>query len=158
MLANPGEVVGWTIAVCVIGMLVCALGLNKGVERVTKYMMSALFVILVILIIRAVTLPGAEDGLAFYLMPDFSKMFANGAAGFGDAVYAAMGQSFFTLSIGIGSMRSSVATWARSAASLGRRFPSACSIPSSRSWPASSSFPSALPSVSIRVVVRASCS
>lgn len=104
MLANPGEVVGWTIAVCVIGMLVCAFGLNKGVERVTKYMMSALFVILVILIIRAVTLPGAEDGLAFYLMPDFSKMFANGAAGFGDAVYAAMGQSFFTLSIGIGSM------------------------------------------------------
>ena len=59
-------------------------------------MMSARFVILVILIIRAVTLPGAEDGLAFYLMPDFSKMFANGAAGFGDAVYAAMGQSFFT--------------------------------------------------------------
>ena len=68
MLANPGEVVGWTIAVCVIGMLVCALGLNKGVERVTKYMMSALFVILVILIIRAVTLPGAEDGLALSLI------------------------------------------------------------------------------------------
>ena len=84
-------------------MLVCALGLNRA-SSVTKYMMSALFVILVILIIRAVTLPGAEDGLAFYLMPDFSKMFANGAAGFGDAVYAAMGQSFFTLSIGIGSM------------------------------------------------------
>lgn len=104
MLANPGEVVLWTVIVCVIGMLVCALGVNKGVERVTKFMMCALFIILLVLVIRAVTLPGAEGGLAFYLMPDFSKMFDNGPGGFAEVVYAAMGQSFFTLSIGIGSM------------------------------------------------------
>ena len=104
MLANPGEVVLWTVIVCVVGMLVCGLGVNKGVERVTKFMMCALFVILLVLVIRAVTLPGAEGGLAFYLMPDFSKMFANGPGGFAEVVYAAMGQSFFTLSIGIGSM------------------------------------------------------
>lgn len=104
MLANPGEVVGWTVVVCLIGMLVCALGVNKGVERVTKYMMCALLAILLVLIVRAVTLDGAEDGLAFYLMPDFSKLFDNGLAGFGDAAYAAMAQSFFTLSIGVGSM------------------------------------------------------
>lgn len=104
MLLNPTEVVGWTIVVCLIGMLVCGLGVNKGVEKVTTWMMSALLVILVVLIVRAVTLPGAEDGLAFYLMPDFSKIFGEGPGVAADAIYAAMGQSFFTLSIGIGSM------------------------------------------------------
>lgn len=104
MLGNPGEVVGWTVVVCVLGMLVCWLGVNKGVERITKFMMCALLVILIVLIIRAVTLPGADAGLEFYLLPDFSKITSNGFTGFTDAVYAAMGQSFFTLSIGIGSM------------------------------------------------------
>ena len=104
MLASPGEVVGWMIVVCAIGMLICALGVKNGVERITKYMMGALFVIMIVLIVRAVSLPNASEGLAFYLMPDFSKMFANGFASFGDAAYAAMGQSFFTLSVGIGSM------------------------------------------------------
>lgn len=104
MLANPAEVVIWMVIVCLIGMLVCMMGVQNGVERITKYMMAALFIIMIVLVVRAVTLPGAQDGLAFYLMPDFSKMFAGGLASFGDAAYAAMGQSFFTLSIGIGSM------------------------------------------------------
>ncbi len=104
MLASPGEVIGWMVVVCAIGMLICARGVKNGVERITKYMMGALFVIMIVLIVRAVTLPNAGAGLAFYLMPDFSKMFANGITSFGDAAYAAMGQSFFTLSIGIGSM------------------------------------------------------
>lgn len=104
MLASPTELIGWMVVVCVIGMFICALGVQNGVERITKYMMGALFVIMIVLIVRAVTLPNAGEGLAFYLMPDFSKMFANGFASFGDAAYAAMGQSFFTLSIGIGSM------------------------------------------------------
>lgn len=104
MLASPIELVSWMFVVCVVGMLICALGVQGGVERVTKYMMGGLFVIMLVLVVRAVTLPGSGEGLAFYLMPDFSKMFSGGVSSFGNALYAAMGQSFFTLSIGIGSM------------------------------------------------------
>ncbi len=98
MLANPSEMVGWMLAVVVIGFFVCSLGLQKGVERITKVMMIALLGVMALLVVRAVTLPGADAGLEFYLVPDFGKMFAGGLAGFGDAVYAAMGQAFFTLS------------------------------------------------------------
>ena len=77
------------------------MGLQKGVERITKVMMAALFVAIIILAINSVLLPGAGEGLKFYLMPDFVKMIENG---FGDAVYAAMGQAFFTLSIGASGM------------------------------------------------------
>lgn len=104
MLANPGEMLGWMMTVIVIGFLVCSMGLQKGVERVTKIMMSCLFVIMVILCVRSVTLSGAGEGLSFYLVPDFSKMFEHGLAGFGEVVYAAMGQAFFTLSLGISAM------------------------------------------------------
>jgi len=74
-----------------------ALGLRNGVERVTKIMMIALFLLMIVLIGRAVTLPDAVDGLNFYLRPDFSKLSWN-------SIYDAMGQAFFTLSLGIGSM------------------------------------------------------
>ena len=104
MLANPSEMVGWMLAVVVIGFFVCSLGLQKGVERITKVMMIALLGVMALLVVRAVTLPGADAGLEFYLVPDFGKMFAGGLAGFGDAVYAAMGQAFFTLSLGISAM------------------------------------------------------
>ncbi len=104
MLADPFQMVGWMLVVVVIGIVVCSFGLQKGVERVTKVMMSCLFLILIVLCVRSVTLEGGSEGLAFYLIPDFSKMFAGGWVGFGDAVYAAMGQAFFTLSIGISSM------------------------------------------------------
>lgn len=67
----------------------------------TKFMMSSLFVIMLILVVRATTLDGAIDGLKFYLLPDFGKMAENG---FKEAVFAAMGQSFFTLSVGIGAL------------------------------------------------------
>lgn len=67
-------------------------------------MMSCLFLIMIVLCIRSVTLDGAVEGLKFYLVPDFGKMFENGWASFGEAVYAAMGQSFFTLSLGISAM------------------------------------------------------
>ena len=73
-------------------------------ERITKVMMSALFVIMLVLCVRAVTLPGGMDGLAFYLLPDFDKLFGQGLGNTVDAVYAAMGQAFFTLSIGAGGM------------------------------------------------------
>jgi NSS family neurotransmitter:Na+ symporter len=94
---NIPEVLGWATLVIAIGFLVCALGLRNGVERVTKIMMIALFLLMVLLIGRAITLPDATEGLRFYLRPDFSKLSWNG-------VYDAMGQAFFTLSLGIGSM------------------------------------------------------
>ena len=78
--------------------------LQKGVERITKVMMIALLGVMALLVVRSVTLPGAAEGLEFYLVPDFGKMFAGGLSGFGDAVYAAMGQAFFTLSLGISAM------------------------------------------------------
>lgn len=104
MLANPVELIGWMLAVIVIGFFVCSLGLQKGVERVTKVMMLALLAVMAMLVVRSVTLPGAAEGLAFYLVPNFEHMFAGGLAGFGDVVYAAMGQAFFTLSLGISAM------------------------------------------------------
>ena len=85
------------VLVVVIGYVVCGLGLKKGVENAAKFMMGGLFVVLVVLAVRAVTLPGAGAGLDFYLKPDFAKLSWSG-------VYAAMSQSFFTLSLGIGSM------------------------------------------------------
>ncbi len=109
MLGNPGELILWMLVVIAIGLVVCAVGLQKGVERVTKVMMLGLLAVLVILCVRSVTLEGAGEGLAFYLIPDFGKLFAGATPGeqianFGTAAYAAMGQAFFTMSLGIGSM------------------------------------------------------
>lgn len=104
LLADPILMMAFMLAVVLIGVLVTRAGLKNGVERITKVMMMALFVVLVILCIRAVTLPGAERGLEFYLMPDFGKLFEGGWSTFVDAVFAAMGQAFFTVSVGIGSM------------------------------------------------------
>lgn len=104
LMANPAEMLVYMAIVVIIGLLCTSAGLQKGVERVTKVMMSALFVILVVLVVRAVTLPGASDGLSFYLIPDFSKIFGNGFGGATEAIYAAMGQAFFTMSVGMGSM------------------------------------------------------
>ena len=100
-VSNPGVLVGWMVAACVLGFGICAFGLVKGVERVTKVMMSLLLVILVILVIRSVTLPGASEGLAFYLKPNLNAIREHGLW---TVVYAAMGQAFFTLSLGVGSM------------------------------------------------------
>ena len=104
MLGNTGELTFWAFLVIVLAALVCSLGVNKGVERITRVMMIGLFALILILVVRSVTLgEGALEGIAFYLQPDFSKIFCDpGTAA--EALYAAMGQSFFTLSIGIGSM------------------------------------------------------
>lgn len=101
LLSRPAELVFWLALTVAIGFTICGIGLRKGVERVTVIMMSGLFLLLLILVLRAVTLPGAGAGLAFYLLPDFGKM---AASGLWTSIYAAMGQAFFTLSIGIGSM------------------------------------------------------
>lgn len=90
-----------TFAVIVICFGICALGLQKGVERITKWMMVALLALLVGLAVYSCTLSNAAEGLKFYLIPSFSKM---AEAGVGTVISAAMGQAFFTLSIGIGSV------------------------------------------------------
>lgn len=101
LTSNRNEMLFWMILISLIGLLVCSMGLEKGVEKITKVMMSSLFVIMIVLVIRAVSLPGAAEGLKFYLKPDFGKMMENGMK---EAVFAAMGQAFFTLSVGAGSL------------------------------------------------------
>ena len=101
MLGNGPLLSFWMVVATFAGLSIVALGLQRGVERITKTMMSALLIIMFILMVRVLTLPGAGEGLKFYLLPDFAKL---KEAGIGEVVFAALGQSFFTLSIGIGSM------------------------------------------------------
>ncbi|MBQ3108824.1 MAG: sodium-dependent transporter [Clostridia bacterium] len=97
MITNPGVNVGYLAITVVLGFLVLSFNLQGGLERVTKYMMVALFVLILVLAVRSMTLSGAAEGLTFYLKPDFSKIT-------GSTIVAAMNQAFFTLSLGIGSM------------------------------------------------------
>lgn len=99
--ASPYLVVGFMVLTTVIGFLICSLGLKNGVEKITKVMMLALLAIIVVLAVHAVMLPGAAEGIKYYLVPDFSRV---AEYGLGEVVFAALGQAFFTLSIGIGSM------------------------------------------------------
>lgn len=101
MLANPGLMMVFMVITVLICFGVCALGLQKGVERITKAMMLCLLCLMVVLAVHSVLLEGGSEGLKFYLMPDFGKMVETGI---GEAVFAALGQSFFTLSIGIGAL------------------------------------------------------
>ncbi len=97
MLSSPTITVGFMALVVVLGFLILSFGLQKGVERITKYMMVALLVLMIILAINSFTLSGAAEGLTFYLKPDLSKINGN-------VIVGAMNQAFFTLSLGIGSM------------------------------------------------------
>ena len=97
MLSSPSINVGYMAIVVVLGFGVLAYGLQGGLERITKYMMVALFVLMAVLAVRSCTLDGAGRGLSFYLVPDISKI--NGSV-----IVGAMNQAFFTLSLGIGSM------------------------------------------------------
>jgi len=99
--ADPVTTIGFTLFVVVLGFLICALPLNKGLERVNKVMMIALLSIIFILAVNSLTVPGAMEGLKFYLVPDLDRMAEHG---FMNILVAAMSQAFFTLSIGIGSM------------------------------------------------------
>ena len=101
MLANPAVMTFFMVIIVLICFAICAQGLVAGVERITKGMMLLLFVLLLVLAVHSVFLEGGAPGLEFYLKPDFGKM---REAGLGEAVFAAMGQSFFTLSIGIGAL------------------------------------------------------
>lgn len=97
MITNPSINVIFMAIVVVMGFLILSYNLQGGLERITKYMMVALLLLMVVLAINSFTLEGAKEGLKFYLLPDFSKIN-------GKVVVGAMNQAFFTLSLGIGSM------------------------------------------------------
>ena len=101
MLASPSEMILWMAVVVTAGFFVCSLGLRNGIERISKYMMSALLLLIVVLAVHSFTLPGAGKGLSFYLVPDMERV---KSIGLGKMIVAAMNQSFFTLSLGIGCM------------------------------------------------------
>ena len=97
MITNPGINVGYLLVAVVLGFVVLSFDLQGGLERVTKYLMGALFLLMLVLAVHSATLSGAGKGLRFYLVPDFSKI--NGSV-----IVGAMNQAFFSLSLGIGSM------------------------------------------------------
>lgn len=101
VLASPSTNVFWMIIVVAIGMFVCSKGLQNGVERITKVMMTGLLGLIVLLAIHGLLLDGGMAGVKFYLYPDFQKI---SEIGLMKVIVSAMNQAFFTLSIGIGSM------------------------------------------------------
>lgn len=101
MLGEPGTLLIYIAVAVGLAAVVCSIGLEKGLERITKWMMLALLAIMVVLAVNSVTLPGSGEGLRFYLLPNLARM---KEAGIGTIVVGAMNQAFFTLSIGIGSM------------------------------------------------------
>ena len=101
LLSNPGKMVFWTEVVVVAGFIVCSFGLQNGLERISKVMMLALLVLIVVLAVHSLMLPGASEGMKFYLLPSAESIKTNGL---GNVILAAMNQAFFTLSLGIAAM------------------------------------------------------
>ena len=101
LVSDPVTMTAYTCVVCVLGGAVCYLGVQAGVERITKIMMTALLFLMVALAVNSVMLPGSETGLEYYLKPDFTKF---SHYSLNEVVFAAMGQAFFTLSLGIGAL------------------------------------------------------
>ena len=101
MLADPWSMVIFVAIVVILGFLVCSIGLQNGLEKITKIMMIALIIIMIILAVRSVFMPGASEGLKFYLLPNVDKIKEVGIV---NVIVAAMNQAFFTLSLGMGAM------------------------------------------------------
>lgn len=101
LLANPVEMAVFMAITVVAGFIVCSFGLQNGLERISKIMMSALLVLIIVLAVHSLVLPGSGEGLRFYLLPDFKRA---ADVGIGKVITAAMNQAFFTLSLGIGAM------------------------------------------------------
>ena len=101
MMSQPVSLIVYMAIVVALGIIICSMGVQKGVEKISKPMMIALLAIMVILAVNSVFLPGAAEGVKFYLIPDVGRMMD---IGFAEVVTGAMNQSFFTLSLGIGSM------------------------------------------------------
>ena len=101
LLSSPKEMGLWMAVTVVLGFLVCSQGLQKGVEKISKYMMPALLLLIVILAVHCMLLPGAGEGIKFYLIPDAAQV---AKVGIWNVIAAAMNQAFFTLSLGIAAM------------------------------------------------------
>ena len=101
MLASPLELLGWMALSLALGVLVCSMGLQNGLERITKVMMLGLLGLIVVLAVHSLTLEGALEGVKFYLLPDFGRAMESGLS---NVIVAAMNQAFFTLSLGIAAM------------------------------------------------------
>ncbi len=101
MLADPYGMIGFMAVVVILGFGICSIGLQKGLERVSKLLMIALLIIMVVLAVNSLLLEGSGEGLRFYLLPDFGRMMEIGV---GNVMLGAMTQAFFTLSLGIGAM------------------------------------------------------
>ena len=101
LLSSPGEMAIWTEIVVLLGFLVCSFGLRNGLERISKIMMLALLALIVLLAVHSLTLPGATEGMKFYLLPSVDSIRENGL---GNLIVDAMNQAFFTLSLGIAAM------------------------------------------------------
>ncbi|MBO4809847.1 MAG: sodium-dependent transporter [Lachnospiraceae bacterium] len=101
MLSNPVEMTVFMVVVVVVGFLVLSFGVQKGLERVNKVMMTGLLCLIVLLAIHSLTLPGGNEGIKFYLLPNIDNV---RKVGLGNVITAAMNQAFFTLSLGIASM------------------------------------------------------
>ena len=101
MLASPWEMILWMAIMVIAGFIVCSFSLQKGLERISKFMMIGLLLLIIVLAVNSLTLDGAMEGVKFYLLPDFAKA---KEVGIGNVITAAMTQSFFTLSLGISSM------------------------------------------------------
>lgn len=101
MLASPTEMMLFMVISVLLSFGVCSLGLQNGVERITKIMMLLLVCLMIVLAVHSLMLPNMKEGLAFYLVPDVSKF---SEIGFGNVLFAAMSHAFFTLSVGMGSM------------------------------------------------------
>lgn len=101
LTSSPIEMLIWIFIITALGFFVCSKGVQKGLEKVSKFMMVALLVLIVVLAIHSVTLSGAEEGLSFYLIPDFERV---SKIGLGNVITSAMSQAFFTLSLGIAAM------------------------------------------------------
>ena len=101
MMGSPGTLITFMVVTMAITIVTCSIGLQNGVERITKVMMIALIVIMVVLGFHSLLLPGAAEGIAFYLLPSPENI---QKAGLGNVIYGALNQSFFTLSLGMGGM------------------------------------------------------
>ena len=101
LLADPGQMAFWMVVTVVLGFLVCSRGLQNGLEKISKFMMSALLILIVVLAVHSFTLSGAGKGIGFYLIPNLDTV---SDVGIKNVITAAMNQAFFTLSLGVAAM------------------------------------------------------
>lgn len=101
LLGDPKQMTFWMVLTVVLGFIVCSRGLQNGLEKISKFMMSALLVLIIVLAVHSLTLSGAGDGVKFYLVPNMDTV---SEVGLKNVITAAMNQAFFTLSLGVAAM------------------------------------------------------